>query len=175
MNAMEQSRTTPAPRLTLAAIFNDGLYAGVIGAGIVALWFLVIDTIAGHPLHTPTLLGTLLIKGVDALATATLDPAMVAAYTAVHVVLFVLVGLLGSYLVTLFDRYPAAGIALVFLFAFFEVGFFIASAALGGVLMGHLAPWAVGIGNLLAAAGMAVYFWNRHPHLKESLGHIWDE
>jgi len=174
MNAVEQSQATSVPRVSLAAVFWDGLYAGVIGASIVALWFLVIDTLAGHSLHTPTLLGTLLIKGLDALATATVDPAMVAAYTAVHVVAFVVVGVLASYLVTLFDRYPAAGICLVFLFAFFEVGFFIASAALGGVLMNHLAPWAVGIGNLLAAAGMAVYFWKRHPHLKESLGHIWD-
>lgn len=175
MNVVEQSRASTAPRVKLAAVFNDGLYAGIIGAAIVALWFLIIDTIAGQPLNTPTHLGTLLIKGVEASIAATVDPAMVAAYTAVHVVLFVIVGMLASYLVTLFDRYPAAGIVLVFLFAFFEVGFFIASAALGGVLMGHLAPWAVGVGNLLAAAGMAVYLWNRHPHLKESLGHIWDE
>ncbi len=175
MSTAEQSRSSSAPRISLAAVFSDGLYAGVIGAAIVALWFLVIDTIAGRPLHTPTLLGTLLIKGTAAMATATVDAAMVAAYTAVHVVAFVIVGLMASYLVTLFDRYPAAGIALIFLFAFSEVGFFVVSAALGGDLLGRLGPWAVGIGNLLASAGMALYLWKRHPNLKQSLGRIWEQ
>jgi hypothetical protein len=175
MGTVEQTRSTSAPKFSLANVLTDGLYAGVIGATIVAVWFLIIDALAGRPFHTPTLLGTLLIRGTGALGQATVDPAMVAAYTAVHVVVFVVFGVIASYLVTLFDRYPAAGIVLVFLFAFFEVGFFVMSAALGGELLGRLGPWAVGIANLLSAAGMAAYLWFRHPHLKQSISQIWDE
>jgi hypothetical protein len=163
------------PQITLANVLSDGLYAGVIGAAIVAVWFLVIDAMAGQPLRTPAMLGTMLIRGPQALDQVTVEAGMVAAYTAVHVVAFVVFGIIASYLVTLFDRYPAAGIVLIFLFVFFEVGFFVLSAAIGGDLLGRLGPWAVGIGNLLAAAGMAGYLWVRHPHLKESMSRIWDE
>ncbi len=175
MSTAEPAQAESAPQMSLAAVLNDGLYAGVIGASIVALWFLIVDTIAGHAFHTPTLLGTLLIRGVDEVGKTAVDAPMVAAYTAIHVVVFVAVGIVASYLITLFDRYPAAGIALIFLFAFFEVGFFVVSAALGGGLLGRLGPWSVGAANLLSAAGMAAYLWYRHPHLKQSLGRIWDE
>jgi hypothetical protein len=175
MSSAPRTEHAPARPIVAASVLSDGLYAGIIGAAVVALWFLALDAIAGRPFHTPTMLGTWLIRGYEFLATATVDPAMVAAYTAIHVVSFVFVGTLASYLFALFERHPAAGIGLVFLFTFFEVGFFVFSAALGGDLLGRLGPWAVGIGNLLAAAGMATYLWLRHPALKESLRHVWDE
>jgi len=31
------------------------------------------------------------------------------------------------------------------------------------------------VANLLAAGTMAWYFWNRHPQLRQALGHVWDE
>ena len=45
----------PADRLYL-----DGIVAGIVGAATIALWFLVLDTIGGQPLRTPSLLGTAL-------------------------------------------------------------------------------------------------------------------
>jgi hypothetical protein len=175
MTTLERVHGEAAPQLSLAAILTDGLYAGVIGAAVVALWFFIIDWLAGRPLHTPYVLGTLLLRGAAGVAEGPADAGTVAAYTSVHVVAFVAVGMVAAYLVALFDRYPAAGIALVFLFAFFEVGFFVVSAALGGGLLGRLGPWAVGIGNLLAAAAMAFYFWKRHPRLRHSWGRILEE
>jgi hypothetical protein len=177
MSSTDQAAGTREPRGSFGIVLTDGLYAGIIGAAIVAIWFLILDTLAGHPLHTPTLLGSWLIRGPESIAPGymTPDPPMIAAYTAVHVVAFVIVGTFASYLFTLFDRHPAAGIGLVFLFVFFEVGFFIFSAVQGGGILGRLGAWAVGVGNLLSAAGMATYLWIRHPHLKDSLEHIWDQ
>ena len=174
-SAPRTSEHAQARPIVAASVLADGLYAGIIGAAIVALWFLALDAIAGRPFLTPTLLGTWLIRGHQFTNVTVADPAMVAAYTAIHVVAFVFVGTLASYLFALFERHPAAGIGLVFLFSFFEVGFFVFSAALGGGILGRLGPWAVGVGNLLAAAGMATYLWLRHPDLKESLRHVWDE
>ena len=38
-------------------IARDGIVAGILGATAVALWFLGVDTIAGHPFATPAALG----------------------------------------------------------------------------------------------------------------------
>ena len=38
-------------------VIREGLIAGVIGATSIALWFLIVDTIAQRPLFTPALLG----------------------------------------------------------------------------------------------------------------------
>jgi hypothetical protein len=175
MSTPSAVRGAPATPITAAGVLTDGLYAGVIGAVLVALWFLALDIAAGHPFYTPHLLGTWVIRGQQAAPGAAIDPAMVAAYTAVHFLAFVAVGTVASYLVALLHRNPKAIIGLIFLFIFFEVGFFAFNAALGGGLLGRLGPWAVGIGNLVAAVGMATYLWVRHPHIKESLGRIWEE
>jgi hypothetical protein len=174
MTSVKSAAAAAEPRSSLSLVLSDGLYAGLIGAILVAAWFLVLDTIAGHPFRTPSMLGTWIIRGPDAVSDAMVDPAMVAAYTAVHFIVFVLVGSITSYLFALSDRQPAAIVGLIFLFAFFEAGFFVFSAVMGGELIGRLGTWAVGVGNLFAAAGMATYLWLRHPHLKENFEHIWD-
>jgi hypothetical protein len=174
MSSVDRAAAASEPRSSLNLVLSDGLYAGLIGAFIVAAWFLILDILAGHPFQTPSMLGTWIIKGPSAVADATVDPAMVAAYTAVHFIVFVLVGSIASYLFALGDRQPAAIVGLILLFACFEAGFFVFSAAMGGELIGKLGAWAVGVGNLLAAVGMAAYLWVRHPHLKENFEHIWD-
>lgn len=174
MSSIDRAAAASEPRSSLSAVLSDGLYAGLIGAVLVAAWFLILDTIAGHPFRTPSLLGTWIIHGPGAVVDGMIDPAMVAAYTAVHMVVFVLIGTVASYLVALSDRQPMAGVGLIFLFAIFEVGFFVFAAVMGGDVIGKLGPWAIGVGNLVAALGMAAYLWIRHPHLKESLEHIWD-
>ena len=36
---------------------REGAIAGIIGASVVALWFLMVDSIAGRPFFTPAVLG----------------------------------------------------------------------------------------------------------------------
>ena len=38
-------------------IVREGVVAGTLGGAIVALWYLLCDTIGGRPFHTPALLG----------------------------------------------------------------------------------------------------------------------
>ena len=45
--------------MQLTRILREGFIAGLIGAGAVALWFLIVDTIAGRPFFTPAMLGSL--------------------------------------------------------------------------------------------------------------------
>ena len=164
------------PPLNVATILTEGFIAGIVGAGIVALWFLFLDWVQREPLYTLSLLGTLLFKGADAaVGHESVDPGMVAAYTIVHHVAFVVVGVIASYLVTEMERVPPLGIALVFLFVSFETGFHIFMLAVGQPLLGAIAFWGVAVANLLAAGGMAAYLWYRHPRLLVHFDRIWDE
>ena len=38
-------------------VIREGILTGIIGATAVAVWFLIVDTINGHPLYTPRALG----------------------------------------------------------------------------------------------------------------------
>ncbi len=44
-----------------STVVQDGVVAGLIGAATIAIWFLVVDTINGRPLYTPTVLGTAIL------------------------------------------------------------------------------------------------------------------
>jgi hypothetical protein len=151
----------------------DGLFTGMIGALIVALWFLVLDALAGRPLYTPALLGTLLLHGGEAARQVTIAPLEIAAYTAFHFVAFLIVGLLFSWMMSLFDRFPIMFFVLLVLFLCLQVGFFVLNVALRAELLGTLRPWTVVVGNVLAAAGMAFYQWRRHPGALQSVEKLW--
>ena len=43
---------------------REGIIAGLIGAAIVAAWFLVYDAARGQPLRTPALLGAAALQGL---------------------------------------------------------------------------------------------------------------
>ena len=53
---------------TRAMRYLDGLIAGIIGAAVIAIWLLFIDTVSGLPFYAPTVLGTGLFLGPEALS-----------------------------------------------------------------------------------------------------------
>jgi hypothetical protein len=162
------------PPLSIPTTLMEGFITGIIGAGVVAAWFLLLDTIQHVPLWTPSLLGTVLFKGADAAAShSQVDPGMVAAYTLVHHAAFIGVGIIASFLVSEIERIPPLGIALVFLFVFFETAFQIFLLAMGEPLLGGV--WGVAIALLLAAAAMGAYLWYRHPAVLTHFSRIWHE
>jgi divalent metal cation (Fe/Co/Zn/Cd) transporter len=58
------------------------------------------------------------------------------------------------------------------LFVAFEIGFYGLTALLSQQeLLGELAWYQIGIGNLLAAAAMGTYLWRRHPELSSEFAH----
>jgi hypothetical protein len=173
---VDQMSQTSTGRASTSDILLDGLFTGMIGALAVAAWFFLLDLMGGRPLYTPALLGSVLLHGSSAAAqSVTVAPLEVAAYTAFHFVVFVVVGLGLSYLMTLFERVPMVGFVLLVLFLCLQVGFFALDVALGAQLMGKLRVWTVVVANVLAAGTMGLYLWKRHPRIKESLSHIWDQ
>src|SRR5215468_9757927 len=90
------------PKTRTPAAFTlsqEGIIAGTCGAATITLWFLCLDVLAGHPLYTPSMLGTALFKGWDGLTSAThveCSLGIVGAFTAIHWLVFELIGALAS-------------------------------------------------------------------------------
>ena len=151
-----------------SAVYTEGLVAGVAGAATIAGWFLLLDSIAGRPFYTPSLLGTALVRGGAAIAnpeTLPVDMEMVVNFTWMHVLAFLIIGLAASKLIEMAERDANLGFGILLLFVVFEFGFIaVFSTVAGGVL--QVISWpSILVGNLLAAAAMGLVFWRRHPRL----------
>ena len=151
-----------------ATIFQDGIIAGVLGALAVALWFLVLDAIAGRPFYTPTVLGTALFRhgaGLESPETLPISLEMVGMFTWVHTLLFVAIGGLASRLLAVAERNPSFGFGVLLLFIVFQAGFTVAAMLFASPVLDALGWPSVLAANLIAAAAMATYLWRRHPNL----------
>jgi hypothetical protein len=145
--------------------YADGVISGVFGASVVALFFLVVDLLAGRPLFTPNALGTSLFLGQAAAPDAPIVPAIVAGYTAVHGTIFVGFGVIAAFEVLSLRRIPPtdAGTLLLtaLLFVAFEVSFLSMAALFAPHLMAVLGVGRVAIANAIAALAMARYLLSR--------------
>jgi len=150
------------------ALYRDGMIAGTGGAATLALWFLLLDGLAGHPLSTPHMLGAALFKGGGGLvppAQVELSLGLVVAFTGLHWLAFALMGGVASWLLGLAEHNPDLGFGVLLLFVLCEGG------VLGGAMMVaepvlHAWAWpSVLVGHLLASAVLGGYLWRRHPRM----------
>jgi hypothetical protein len=152
----------------LSQLLQEGIVAGVIGAAAIAVWFLIMDIVNGQPLHTPTVLGTAFFKGggvrPEGLGG---DLETVLTFTWVHRLICVVIGSMASWLLGIAERNPQIGFGVLLFFVIFECGFAAVCQAFAEPVLHALAWPAVVIGNLIAAAVMAGYFW-RHHHKHEN-------
>jgi len=143
-------------------VAKQGLVAGLIGAAVVALWFLAIDLAAGQPLRTPALLGAAVLDGLRDPSAVVVTPRLVVQYTLIHGAAFVLFGWLAAGLLALADREPRLIFAFVMLFCCFEVFFFALIAVLAEWLLEAMAWWTILAANLLAAIAMLAFLFREH-------------
>lgn len=150
-------------------VVREGIVTGLIGAGVVAAWFLIFDLARGQPLFTPAALGSALFLGADSLAQVQVNAGVVAGYTVLHVFAFLLTGFLAAAIVAAAEETPPLILGAVLFFAAFEAFFMGALAMLAEFLLGALAWWTIAVGNLAAAAFMGWYLWRCHPKLRAAL------
>lgn len=151
-------------------VVKEGLIAGFLGATAVALWFLIIDTIAGRAFFTPTTLGAGLLsffgpRGGEGAGV------QVIAYTIFHYTAFMAVGILVAFVVHRAKQEPSILAVFLILFVAFELGFYGFTGVLSHSGLGRLAWYQVLAGNVIAAITMGTYMWRLHPALKEELQH----
>jgi hypothetical protein len=150
-----------------AHVLREGVAAGLLGAVVVAVWFLLVDWIQGEPLRTPALLGSGFFHqgGVEG----------VILYTLVHGVAFVAFGILGAVLIAGAERQPLFIFALVILFTSFEIFFFGLTVIAASWVLDELAGWTIFVGNILAAVVMLTYYFTGHRALARRLATAWAE
>ena len=143
----------------------EGAVAGFLGATSIALWFGLVDVLAGHPYRTPIVLGQALF-GFFGPGAGETTATLILGYTAFHYAVFAAVGVGLSWLFRQAEREPTVLAGAILAFVMFEIGFYGLTALLSETeLFGHLAWYQVGAANLLAALVMGGYLLHEHPIL----------
>lgn len=154
------------------AVAWEGVCAGVLGAAVLALWFLAYDAAAGHLLRTPAMLGAA-VFGVGGGEAPALFVPLVLGYTALHFFAFIVFGLVAAVLLDACEREPLFTLGVIFVFACFEVFFVGALSVFDQAALRELGWWKILAGNLLALTAIVAYFTRRHPSLKPRLVERW--
>jgi hypothetical protein len=144
---------------------REGITAGILGATAVAVWFLILDTVAGHPFGTPSMLGASLatLFGSPGTGSAVVH---VIGYTLFHYAAFIVVGLILAAVVNSAETEPSLMIGFLILFVAFEIGWYGWTALLARPeSFGQLAWYQVMAANLVAASVMGLYMYRRHATL----------
>jgi hypothetical protein len=93
MRDSRRSRHPGRDRLRSSLILPEWMEAGILGAATVGLAFLVRDVWIGEPLHTPSVLGILLVDGFEAARETTSAPGAAALYHCIHFAVWIVFGL----------------------------------------------------------------------------------
>lgn len=123
-----------------------GAVAGILAATVLAVWFLLVDGLAGEPFATPAFLASALLGGDAAVG----DAISVALYTVIHYGAFVVVGIASAWVVGKFAILPVALLGIVLGFLLTDLLFY-GSVWMTGIDIVRGLGWpAVLAGNVLA-------------------------
>ncbi|MDH3207153.1 MAG: hypothetical protein OEO79_11110 [Gemmatimonadota bacterium] len=142
--------TTPRNSIAFAAL-TSGAYA----SAATALLFLLVDATRGQLLYTPSLLGQVVLLGGDPASVEPLRLDMVALYSLVHLVVFVLIGAAAT---ALYEAWSLLRVPMVLgaaLMAVLTAGAFSLGAVAYPGLVAAIGPVWLVAGNLAAAGTMA--------------------
>jgi hypothetical protein len=143
-------------------VAREGALAGVIGAVVVAVWFLICDAAAGEIFRTPAVLGAAIFQGISDPSAVRITLPLVLSYTALHFFAFVIFGIATAVLLRAADYEPVFALAAIFLLAIFEIFFVGALAAFDQAALTALGFWKILAGNVLAMIAMLGFFETRH-------------
>jgi hypothetical protein len=152
-------------------VAREGALAGIIGAIVVAVWFLVCDVATGEIFRTPAVLGAVIFQGIFNPAQVRVTLPLVLGYTALHFFVFALFGIAIAVLLLGTEYEPLFALAAIFLLAIFESFFVGALAVFDQAALTALGFWKILAGNVLAVIAMLGFFQSRHrrwlPRLRE--------
>ena len=148
---------------SLHAVLADGVVGGLLAGLVVALWFLVVDFVAGQPFHTPAVLAGAL-AGQDVVAPTF---RLVAAYSLIHFGVFALLGVAMAAALTALGAPPRLLLGVVFGLVAQELVFY-AGLSLSGASRVAVVPWPhVVAANVLSGFVLMAYLHraarDQHP------------
>ncbi len=145
-----------------ARVLSEGLITGLLGYAVIVLFYGILNVVTGLSFFcTPARLGA----GLTSSSGSTGAVGAVLAFNGLHVVAFLVVGLLAAQLVMQTERYPSFFVLALFIGVaglFAVMAAFLAFAAESGVEIPISSVFAA---NLLAGVAMGAYLLKAHPRL----------
>ncbi len=155
--------------LRVHPLARRSLMTGLVGAAVVALWFLVLDIMAGVPLRTPYALGAAVLFGAQNAFEGSFYFGIVAVYSVIHVIAFAIAGAVFVAIAEQIERSPSFLLLAVMTAIVLEAVVVTSLALSAQWVLGTVGIWSVFVGNLLAVAAMGWYVWRTHPILQHAL------
>lgn len=141
--------------MSTSRVVSRGLIAGIIAATVVAIWFLLVDALAGDPMRTPGFLAGAAMGSGEGEA----GFGNIAVYTILHYVVFAVIGVLVASILARTRTPPMLLLGLVLGVFLFDLVFY-GGVVLRGVDVIDAVGWpALLAGNLLG--GVALMAWLR--------------
>jgi hypothetical protein len=145
-------------------VLRDATVTGLLGAATIMVWFLALDSIAGRPLFTPTVLGSVLVGSAERpSADLAVSLPIVGLYTVVHTLAFCVVGWVATWFFAIAEKNPGVIFGLLLALIFFLCGFVALTMLAAPAVLELVSPFAILTGNLLAVLAMGRFLWRRHP------------
>lgn len=130
----------------LTGTVTRGALAGIVGATVMAAWFLLVDAAQGVPFRAPAFLaGAVLGRGEVQMTVGAIT-----LYTLIHYGAFVLVGIGVAWLLRMLDAAPTMLLGFVLGFLLFDILFYTSVTVTGVDVVAELGWPEVLAGNLLA-------------------------
>jgi ABC-type Fe3+-siderophore transport system permease subunit len=167
--ARDASPVIDAPLLPTRAA-REGLFAGVLAAAGVALWFFVTDLLSGAPLATPRHLGTVVAGALGLGTVAASATGAILFYSLLHFAAFALLGIAAVVVIILARREPGVLAGALIALAIAETVFYYLLTALRVLTpTGPLTLGQVALGNLVGLGILGLVLWRRYPELGPEL------
>jgi hypothetical protein len=145
---------------------REGLVAGLLGALIVAAWYLAVDLGRGEVFYTPNVMGQVFVQGDTIPTVRTVTSQAVVQYSLLHFGVFILLGLALAALTHLAVHNPALRMA-VWLGGVIGFVFFLGFLYMLFWLTDQAFPWwTASVASLLGLGSMGLYLWRQHPQLR---------
>lgn len=139
-------------------ILYETFYSGAIGGSVLALLFLVTDALYGHPLFTPSLLGSTLLFQTPLQDVQPMSLEAVAWFSIVHFALFGVLGLIGSLLVRSLEAREKRPVWVTLaLFGIMEAGVLLPLHTIAPNVAATLGYTRITVINLVTAATMVAF------------------
>jgi hypothetical protein len=156
-------------------IVREGVLAGTLGGAVVALWYLLCDTIGGRPFHTPALLGAIFFNGLRGhdVGAATLAPVL--SFTLLHFAAFIAFGLASALVIAAAEREPLLVLGALMVYGCYEVSFLSFVAVLDSSAVGAIGLWKIAAANAITLVTVFGYFQYRHPQILRRFVERWND
>jgi hypothetical protein len=157
----------PPPRS--GRLLSRGAVNGLIGAGVVALFFFLLDAASGRPFHTPAALGSAIFAGAQSEQEIQRSFGMIAGYTVVHIALFIGAGILLVAMADYLERVPSRKLIVLLFAIVLEALALPTIATLADWVLGTLGIWSIVAANVIAGIAMGWHALKTHPGLEDRL------